>query len=99
MAQIPSSLRGGEILALGLGLGISTLAVCARMYTKIRLIGTMLKEDCGFYPCAKCLIYNSVQLKEDRFFHPFLGMMSIDILRDILMQCRSADECGASCSP
>ena len=77
MAQIPSSLRGGEVLALGLGLGISTLAVCARMYTKIRLIGTVLKEDCELYPCAQCLIYNSVQLKVDRFFRPFLGKMSM----------------------
>lgn len=76
MAQIPSSLRGEEVLALALGLGISTLTICARMYTKIRLIGTVLKEDCGFCPVTQCLIYSSIQLKEDRFFRPFLGMMS-----------------------
>ena len=76
MGQSPSSLRSGEVLALALGLGISTLTVCARMYTKIRLIGTVLKEDCEFCPSTQCLIYNTIQLKEDRFFHPFLGMIS-----------------------
>ena len=83
MAQIPSSLRCGEVLTLALGLGISTLTVCARIYTKIRLIGAVLKEDCGFCPFAQRLIYSSVQLKEDRFFSPFLGMMStLDISKE-----------------
>ena len=50
MAQIPPSLRVGEVLALALGIGISTLTVCARLYTKIRLTGTMLKEDCECSP-------------------------------------------------
>ena len=56
MAPIPSSLRSGEVLALALGLGISTLTVCARMYTKIRLTETVLKEDCKLCPSTRYLI-------------------------------------------
>ena len=44
------SLHVGEVFTLALGLGISTLAVFARVYTKIRLVKTMVKEDCKFTP-------------------------------------------------
>ncbi|KAF6241446.1 hypothetical protein HO173_000156 [Letharia columbiana] len=39
------SLHVGEVFTLALGFGISTLAVCARIYTKMRLTKTMMKED------------------------------------------------------
>ena len=42
------SLRLGELFALALGFVLSTLAVFARVYTKMRLVRPMLKEDCEF---------------------------------------------------
>ena len=44
------SLHVGEVLALALGFGISTLAVCARIYTKVRLTKNLRSEDCEFAP-------------------------------------------------
>ncbi len=44
------SLRLGEVFALALGLGFSTLAVSARVYTKSRITKTMGKEDCECAP-------------------------------------------------
>ena len=41
-------MRVGEVLALALGFGLSTLAVFARTYTKVRLTKTFRKEDCKF---------------------------------------------------
>ena len=54
MAPVPSfhSLHVGEDLALVLGLGISSLAVCARVYTKTILARQMLKEDCKVIPSS-----------------------------------------------
>ena len=40
------SLHLGETFALALGFSSSSLAVAARVYTKMRLTGTMRKEDC-----------------------------------------------------
>ena len=42
----PSSLRLAEGLAIGLGLGITTLLMAIRLWTKLRLFGKMLAEDC-----------------------------------------------------
>ena len=42
------SLRLGELFALALGFVLSTLAVFARVYTKMRLLRPMLMEDCEF---------------------------------------------------
>lgn len=45
-SQIPTkSIHVGEVLALALGFGLSTLAVFARTYTKLRLTKSFLKED------------------------------------------------------
>ena len=44
------SLRLGELFALAFGFGLSTLAVSARVYTKMRLTRTMGKEDCELAP-------------------------------------------------
>ena len=44
------SLRLGELFALALGFGLSTLAVSARIYTKKYLTRTMRMEDCEFIP-------------------------------------------------
>ena len=54
MAPVPSfhSLHVGEDLVLVLGFGISSLAVCARVYTKMILARKMLKEDCKFIPSS-----------------------------------------------
>ncbi|KAM0806447.1 hypothetical protein BDR22DRAFT_968475 [Usnea florida] len=41
----PHSLRLGELFALALGFVLSTLAVFARVYTKMRLLRPMLMED------------------------------------------------------
>lgn len=50
-SQIPTkSIHVGEVLALALGFGLSTLAVFARTYTKLRLTKSFLKEDCRFAP-------------------------------------------------
>ena len=40
------SLQVGEVWALSLGCGLSTFAVLARVYTKLRLTRTLLREDC-----------------------------------------------------
>ena len=42
------SMHVGEVLALALGFGLSTLAVFARIYTKVRLTQTFKQEDCKF---------------------------------------------------
>ena len=42
------SLRLGEVFAVALGFGFSFLAVATRVYTKMRLIRPMKKEDCEF---------------------------------------------------
>ena len=42
------SLRLGELFALALGFVLSTLAVLARVYVRMRLLRPMLKEDCKF---------------------------------------------------
>ncbi|MCJ1315362.1 hypothetical protein MMC15_000679 [Xylographa vitiligo] len=42
---VPRSLRVGEILALTLGFGLSTLAVSARTYTKARIMRKVNAED------------------------------------------------------
>ena len=43
---IPFSLRLGEALTLGLGLGTTALLMTIRLWTKLRLSGKMLPEDC-----------------------------------------------------
>lgn len=53
MTQSPisrHSVRVGEVLTLVMGFGISTLAVCARIYTKMRIIKTFVAEDCELAP-------------------------------------------------
>ena len=42
------SVHIGEYFALALGFTFSSLAVAARVYTKMRLTSTMGKEDCEF---------------------------------------------------
>ena len=44
---VPRSLRIGEIVALTLGFGLSTLAVSARTYTKARIMRNVKAEDCA----------------------------------------------------
>lgn len=42
----PRSLRLAEIFTIILGLGLSTLAMSARMYVKLRVSRKFLSEDC-----------------------------------------------------
>ena len=44
------SLRLGELFALALGFGLSTLVVSARIYTKKYLTRKMRMEDCELTP-------------------------------------------------
>ena len=53
MTQSPPSKHSvhlGEVFALAFGLGFSSLAVAARVYTKMRLTNNMGKEDCESTP-------------------------------------------------
>ena len=43
---IPFSLKLAEGLTLGLGLGTTALLITIRLWTKLRLVGNMLPEDC-----------------------------------------------------
>ena len=43
---VPSSLRLDEGLTLGLGVGATALLMTIRLWTKLRLFGKMLPEDC-----------------------------------------------------
>lgn len=43
---VPHSLRIAEVLTVALGLGLSTIAICSRMYTRLRIAGGFLSEDC-----------------------------------------------------
>jgi hypothetical protein len=47
---VPLFLRVGEVLTLALGFGLSTLAICARLYTKVRIDRKMMIEDCKCSP-------------------------------------------------
>ena len=66
------SLRLGELFALALGFVLSTLAVFARVYTRMRLFRPMLKEDCEF---ASLYESSSPELlaENNRCFCPCLG--------------------------
>ena len=43
---VPNSLRIGEYLTVLLGFGLSTIAICARIFTKWRITRKFLSEDC-----------------------------------------------------
>lgn len=43
---VPHSLRIAEVLTVALGFGLSTIAICARMFTKLRIAREFLLEDC-----------------------------------------------------
>ena len=47
--SLTRSLRNEEISTLVLGLGLTTLAMFARIYTKLRLTKCMRREDCKHY--------------------------------------------------
>lgn len=43
---VPHSLRVAEVLTVTLGFGLSTIAICARLYAKLRIARNFLSEDC-----------------------------------------------------
>ena len=43
---IPTSMRLGEIFAVFLGLGLSTITIGARVYVKSRVLKKFFSEDC-----------------------------------------------------
>ena len=47
---VPDSLRIGEYFTLILGFGLSTVAICARIYAKSRITKRFLLEDCELFP-------------------------------------------------
>ena len=55
----PRSLRLGEIFAVLLGLGLSTITISARIYVKSRVFRRFLSEDCmplrAVHPEKLCL--------------------------------------------
>lgn len=55
---VPRSLRVGEIFAVLLGLGLSTITISARIYVKSRIFRKFLSEDCmplrARYPAKLC---------------------------------------------
>ena len=44
--SIPFSLKLGEGLALGIGISITAFFVSIRLWTKLKIVGAMLPEDC-----------------------------------------------------
>ncbi|KAL8706502.1 MAG: hypothetical protein Q9201_000434 [Fulgogasparrea decipioides] len=42
---VPHSLRVGEVFTVAFGFGLSTVAICARIYTKLRIVRNFLSED------------------------------------------------------
>ena len=58
------SLHLGEIFALALGFSFSSLAVAARVYTKMRLTSTMGKEDCEFTPWMLLQLWQCLAKRE-----------------------------------
>ena len=46
---VPTSIRIGEVITLLLCFVLPTLAVFARMYTKVRLLKDVRLEDCKFF--------------------------------------------------
>lgn len=53
---IPHSLRVGEVFIVGLGFVLSTVAICAPVYTKLRIVRKFLLEDCKLYWSAISLL-------------------------------------------
>lgn len=58
----PRSLRLGEIFAILLGLGLSTIAISARIYMKSRVLRKFLSEDCK--PFASDTLKNYADIKQ-----------------------------------
>ena len=57
---VPDSLRIGEYLTVILGFGLSTIAICARIYTKSRITKQFLLEDCELLPGRACQSMSSL---------------------------------------
>ncbi|KAL8669878.1 MAG: hypothetical protein Q9168_005551 [Polycauliona sp. 1 TL-2023] len=61
---VPSSLRTGQYLAVILGFGLSTLAISARLYTKLRITRKLLSEDyfvfAGYLSTVETIIYDPI---------------------------------------
>ncbi|KAL8999893.1 MAG: hypothetical protein Q9169_001298 [Polycauliona sp. 2 TL-2023] len=70
---VPSSLRIGQYFTVILGFGLSTLAISARLYTKLRITRKLLSEDyfsfTGYLSTVETIIYD-----------PIIVMVKISIL-------------------
>ena len=73
---VPLSLRIGQYLSMILGFGLSTLAVGARVYTKLRISRKFLLEDCKLSPLRDARTRSGLcSLSGCRFLSPRLGTM------------------------
>ncbi len=82
----PHSLRLGEVFALALGLGLSTLAVSARVYTKSKITKTMGREDCECAPLNE-FHHRIIRLIDDRCIRSCLGrLLAVRPVKYILVE-------------
>lgn len=58
----PRSLRLAEIFTVLLGLGLSTVAISARTYMKVRVLRQFLSEDCNIFKLS--MLYKYAKLKQ-----------------------------------
>ena len=75
---IPHSLRVGLVCDLLLCVGLTTLAICARTYVKLRISKGFLSEDCELSPIWNGDIENYV-LKQSRLCSRWLRMFIVEL--------------------
>lgn len=75
---VPDSLRMGEYLTVLLGFGLSTFAICARIYTKSRITKKFLLEDCELFS-GRVRESMSSLLKQARFLLRWLRTSSVEV--------------------
>ena len=74
---VPHAIRIGLICDLLFCIVISTLAICARIYVKLRITKGFLSEDCEQSSLSKKKDMESYVLKQGRFFSRWLCMFGI----------------------
>ena len=75
---VPDSLRIGEYLTVALGFGLSTIAICARIYTKLRITKKFLLEDCELFPGRVCQSMSCL-LKQASLLLRWLRRLSLEV--------------------
>lgn len=62
--MVPHSLRVAEIFTVILGFGLATIAISARIYTKLRVVRNFLLEDCKPTLIAENLCLSSIDVEQ-----------------------------------